>query len=85
MKSSANRDQITERNLMQFVRKFRPYLKQYISVTTKVQVKVIAQFIYINVNHDIFQPLLGHHQVYICFCLDAEFFFNMDPYFSLIM
>jgi hypothetical protein len=29
-------------------------------------VKVITKVIYINVNHDMFRPLLVHHQVYLC-------------------
>jgi hypothetical protein len=28
-----------------------------------------------------FQPLLGHHQVY-SLCLRAQLVFNMDPYFE---
>jgi hypothetical protein len=48
---------------------------------TTVQVKVTSKVIYINVNHDMFRLLMGHHQVYHS-VLRCWFLFNMDPYFS---
>jgi hypothetical protein len=38
----------------------------FVSVNTTIQVKVITKVIYININHNMFRPLLGHHQVYLC-------------------
>jgi hypothetical protein len=38
--------------------------------------------IYIKIlKHDVFRPLLGHHQVYFL-CLRAELVFNIDLYFE---
>jgi hypothetical protein len=36
------------------------------SINTKIQVKIVTKVVYIYVNHDMFRPLLGHHQVYLC-------------------
>jgi hypothetical protein len=38
----------------------------FVSVNTSIQVKVVTKVIYINVIHDMFRHLLGHHQVYFC-------------------
>jgi hypothetical protein len=37
-----------------------------VSVNTTIRVKVMTTVIYININHDMFRPLLCHHQVYLC-------------------
>jgi hypothetical protein len=37
----------------------------FICVNIIIQVKVITKDIYINDNHDMFRPILGHHQVYL--------------------
>jgi hypothetical protein len=37
----------------------------FVSLDKTSKVKVITKFIYLNINHDIFRPLLGHHQVYL--------------------
>jgi hypothetical protein len=38
----------------------------FVSVNITIQVKGISEVIYISVNHNMFQPLLGHHQLYLC-------------------
>jgi hypothetical protein len=35
----------------------------FVSMNTTIQVKVITNVIYINLNHDMFQFLLSHHQI----------------------
>jgi hypothetical protein len=37
----------------------------FVSVNTAVQVKIITKVIYFCVNHDMFRPLVGYHQVYL--------------------
>jgi hypothetical protein len=53
----------------------------FVTVNTTIQVGVITKVIYINVEHNMFQTLFGHHQV-ISVYLVAEFLFKYGSTFS---
>jgi hypothetical protein len=46
----------------------------FVTVNTTIQVKLITKLIYINVDHDIFRPLLSHYQV----CLSLLLLYYMN-------
>jgi hypothetical protein len=62
-----------------------PYIPENsisVTINTPIQVKVIIKVIYINVDHDMFRSLLGHHQVYLCVFRCWFLFFKYGPIFS---
>lgn len=56
--------------------------KQYICNCQHTNSGKVIKVIYINVDHDMFRPLLGHHQVYRCVLRCWIFFYIYGSIFS---